>query len=85
MKYEIKEDMTEVKLAGTKKEIQEAMKTLYLEDFLDCDHEITEQEEQDDTRWLAPDGLHERSNPDITRCLICGAWYNDGAEEWQYD
>jgi hypothetical protein len=51
----------------------------------ECPHTYTRQEAQDDTRWLAPDGLHERSNPDITVCDICGAWYNDGTEEWQYD
>lgn len=72
-------------LPGNLAEIRNALVDIYNADLIDCGHEFTEQEPQDDTRWLAPDGLHERSNPDITRCLICGAWYNDGTEEWQYD
>lgn len=54
------------------------------EELIECDHEFTETVDVDDDRWIGADGeLHERSNPDATRCLICGKYYNPAEEEWQ--
>ena len=61
----------------------ETLKQLWAQDVIECDHSYTELISVDDTRWLEPDGVHERSNPDETRCLVCGAIYNELEEEWQ--
>lgn len=60
-----------------------ALRQLYENELIECDHSYTEIVAVDDDRWLEPDGVHERSNPDETRCLICGATYNQKEETWE--
>lgn len=72
--------------APASKQYQQAVKTLkqlYDAELIDCDHEYTEKVPVDDTRWLEPDGVHERSNPDETRCIICESIYNPKEETWE--
>ena len=63
-------------------EALEVLRQLYAQDLLECDHSYTELVAIDDTRWLEPDGVHERSNPDMTKCLICEKYYEPETEEW---
>lgn len=73
-------------IKGTSEELIAALRILYEAELIECDHEFTEEVSVDDTRWIGADGeLHERSNPDATRCLICGKYYNPAEEEWQDD
>ena len=65
------------------KDAIETLRTLYEAELIECDHSYTEEIVVDDTRWLEPDGLHERSNPDETRCLICGKTYNNQEQTWE--
>ena len=75
----------EIVLRGTKKSLIEALKTLYFEDCIECNHEITHYEGVDDDLYFDAYGnLQERSNPDIEVCDICEKSYNTEAEEWQY-
>lgn len=76
----------EIVLKGTREAAIAALRVLSDEDIIECDHEITETVGVDDTRWFGADGeLHERSNPDIERCLICGKYYYPEIEEWRED
>lgn len=77
--------LTEIVVEGSDKNSEEALRVLYEADLVDCGHEFQEFVPVDDTRWLDQHGLQERSNPDERRCRICGAFYNEGEEEWQYD
>lgn len=71
-------------IKGTSEELIAALRILYKAELIECDHEFTETVDVDDDRWIGADGeLHERSNPDATRCLICGKYYNPAEEEWQ--
>ena len=73
-----------VTVRGTNEQLVGALRTLYENDLVDCDHEFTEAVGVDDDRWIGPDGeLHERSNPDCEHCLICGKYYYPEAEEWR--
>lgn len=73
-----------VTVRGTDEQLAGALRTLYENDLVDCDHEFTEAVGVDDDRWIGPDGeLHERSNPDCEHCLICGKYYYPEAEEWR--
>lgn len=73
-----------ITIRGTNEQLVGALRTLYENDLVDCDHEFTENVGVDDDRWIGPDGeLHERSNPDCERCLICGKYYYPEAEEWR--
>lgn len=73
-----------ITIRGTNEQLVEALRTLYENDLVDCDHEFTETVGVDDDRWIGPDGeLHERSNPDCEHCLICGKYYYPEAEEWR--
>lgn len=75
----------EIVLRGTKKSLIEALKALYFEDIIECNHEITHYESVDDDRYFDAYGnLQERSNPDIEVCDICEKYYNPQDEEWQY-
>ena len=71
-------------LPGNPIEIKNALIDVYNADLIECEHEFTEDVPTDDTRWLAPDGVHGHSNPDAIRCEICGRYYNRTEEEWQY-
>lgn len=70
-------------MPGNREEIKNALTDIYEADLIECEHEFTEDVEVDDTRWLAPDGLHERSNPSVERCQICGKIYDPDEEEWR--
>lgn len=73
-----------VTIRGTDEQLAGALRILYENDLVDCDHEFTETVGVDDDRWIGPDGeLHERSNPDCEHCLICGKYYYPEAEEWR--
>ena len=73
-----------ITIRGTNEQLIGALRTLYENELVDCDHEFTETVSVDDDRWFGADGeLHERSNPDIERCLICGKFYNPHEEEWR--
>ena len=73
-----------VTIRGTDEQLAGALRILYENDLVDCDHEFTETVGVDDDRWFGPDGeLHERSNPDREHCLICGKYYYPEAEEWR--
>lgn len=73
-----------VTIRGTTEQLVEALRTLYENDLVDCDHEFTETVGVDDDRWIGSDGkLHEHSNPDCGHCLICGKYYYPEAEEWR--
>ena len=71
-------------LPGNSIEIKNALIDVHEAGLIDCGHEFTEDVPTDDTRWLAPDGVHGHSNPDAIRCEICGRYYNRVEEEWQY-
>ena len=58
-------------LPGNPIEIKNALIDVYNADLIECEHEFTEEVPVDDTRWLAPDGVHGHSNPDAIRCEIC--------------
>lgn len=74
----------EIVLKGTAEQAGAALAALYDEDLIECDHEFTEEISVDDTRYFDGAGnLVERSNPDQTRCLICGKIYNPSSEEWE--
>ena len=66
-----------------RKNAENVLKQLYENELIECDHSYTERVEVDDTRWLEQDGVHERENEDETRCLICGAIYNQKEETWE--
>lgn len=88
MEYSTKQDKEkqtyEIILRGSKELAITALQVLYGEDIIDCDHEFTEEIGVDDTRYFDGAGnLVERSNPDQTRCLICGKIYNPNTEEWE--
>lgn len=83
-KHNAKTGEYEIVLRGTREAAIAALRALCDEDVIECDHEITSKEPADDTRWMAPDGVHERSNPDTIRCEICGAFYDPDADDW-YD
>ena len=71
-------------IRGTNEQLVGALRTLYENELVDCDHEFTETVGVDDDRWIGPDGeLHERSNPDCEHCLVCGKYYYPEAEEWR--
>lgn len=71
-------------IKGTSKELVAALRLLYENELIECDHEFTESVSVDDTRWFGSDGeVHARSNPDAERCLICGKYYNPVEEDWQ--
>lgn len=73
----------ELKMSGNRNQARITLRELYEDDVIDCDHEITEEIPVDDDRWFGADGeLHERSNPDATRCQICGKYYNPVEGEW---
>lgn len=74
----------ELTVKGSRQDLKEALRALYNEDQIECRHDFTNREPADDTRWLAPDGVHERSNPDTIRCEICGAFYDPDGDDW-YD
>lgn len=80
-----KADEYEITLKGSREAAKAALRALHEDGIIDCDHEFTRQESVDDTRWLAPNGLHERSNKDVTRCEICGAWYEPHTEKWNHE
>lgn len=72
-----------ITIRGTNEQLIGALRTLYENELVDCDHAFTETVGVDDDRWFGADGeLHERSNPDIERCVICGKYYNPETEEW---
>lgn len=53
-------------------------------ELLECEHDFTEMVDVDDERHIGSDGeLHEISNPDLTRCLVCGKIFNPRTEEWE--
>lgn len=71
-------------IKGTSEELIAALRILYKAELIECDHEFTETVDVDDDRWIGADSeLHERSNPDATRCLICGKYYYPETEEWE--
>ena len=71
-------------IRGTNEQLIGALRILYENELIDCDHEFVETVGVDDDRWFGADGeLHERSNPDIERCVICGKYYYPEAEEWR--
>lgn len=73
-----------ITIRGTNEQLAGALRALYENDLVDCDHEFTETVGVDDDRWIGPDGeLHERSNPDCEHCMICGKYYYPEAEEWR--
>ena len=72
------------KNSAAHKDAVKALKQLYEAGLIECDHSYTEKVEVDDTRWMEPDGVHERSNDDETRCIICGAIYNQKEETWDF-
>lgn len=73
-----------ITIHGTNEQLVEALRTLYENELIDCDHEFTETVGVDDDCWFGPDGeLHERSSPDCEHCLICGKYYYPEAEEWR--
>lgn len=73
-----------ITIRGTNEQLIGALRTLYENELVDCDHEFTETVGVDDDRWIGADGeLHERSNPDCEHCLICGKYYYPEAEEWR--
>ena len=84
--YKINEKVNEyeIVLKGTREAAKTALRVLYEEEIIECDHELTEEVSVDDTRWIGADGeLHERSNPDAIRCQICGKYYNPSTDEWE--
>lgn len=74
-------------LSSKKEEREKAidnLRTFISYELLECEHDFTEQVDVDDDRWIGNDGeLHERSNPDVTRCLVCGKVYNEKTGEWE--
>ena len=76
----------ELKMSGNRNQARITLRELYEDEVVDCDHELTEEIPVDDNRWIGADGeLHERSNPDATRCQICGKYYNPSTEEWEVE
>lgn len=74
----------EVIIPGSKRDAIQAARTLYKEELMECEHEFTEYVGTDDSIWMGPDGeLHQKSNPDVEHCLVCGKFYNQDAEEWE--
>ena len=81
---DLEEKTATITIRGTTEQLVEALRTLYENDLVDCDHEFTETVGVDDDRWIGSDGeLHERSNPDCEHCLVCGKYYYPEAEEWR--
>lgn len=73
-----------IRIHGTNEQLIGALRTLYENELIECDHEFTETVGVDDTRWIGNDGeVHARSNPDAEHCLICGKYYNPVEEDWQ--
>lgn len=76
----------EIQTSGTRDQAVITLRELYEAEVIDCDHELTEEIPVDDDRWIGADGeLHERSNPDATRCQICGKYYNPSTEGWEVE
>ena len=74
----------EIEVPGTADDHLEALKTLYREELIECNHEIVERVPVDDTVWLGMDAeIHTKSNPDILHCKICGKIYNQRMDEWE--
>ena len=81
---DLAEKTATITIRGTTEQLVEALRTLYENDLVDCDHEFTEAVGVDDDRWFGPNGeLYERSNPDCEHCLVCGKYCYPEAEEWR--
>lgn len=65
------------------KAAKENLSYLVEEEVIECEHNFTEQVEVEDDRWFDSKGnMVERSNPDQTRCIICGKILNPKTKEW---
>ena len=52
-----------ITIRGTNEQLIVALRILYENELVDCDHEFTETVGVDDDRWIGADGeLHERSH-----------------------
>jgi hypothetical protein len=78
------EPTLKISVHGTEKQIIEVLRTLYEEELIGCNHEITEYVPVDDDRHFDGAGnLHEHSNPDALRCIVCGKYWHPAEEEWR--